>query len=115
MRLILQRLSQHIVSNEKETEKYRQFNQTKSSTGWAVMQEWLLFMRGLIAEHMLSRNFTELSATEKDTHQRAYAMVDELIRFLLDPTAEARKRMLIVAHNEQIAGSPRRRTATGKE
>lgn len=48
--------------------------------------------RGKIAEELLSRRFTEKDQVTKDVEQRAYMMVDELIRFLLNPLEKAQKR-----------------------
>jgi len=52
----------------------------------------LLLLRGRIAEELLSRRFTEKDQATKDVEQRAYMMVDELIRFLLNPLEKAQKR-----------------------
>lgn len=40
----------------------------------------------------MSRRFTEKDKETKDVEQRAYMMVDELIRFLLNPFELAQKR-----------------------
>lgn len=61
-----------------------------------------MFIRGLIAEELLSKQFTELDSTKKDVTQRAYAMANELILFLVDPIAEVRKVTSIANHNKRM-------------
>ena len=72
--------------------KLTKYLQMRSHPGWNVHQELLLMFRGKIAEELLSRRFTEKDQTTKDIEQRAYMMVDELIRFLLNPLEKAQKR-----------------------
>jgi len=75
--------------NDRKLTKYLEM---RSHQGWPIHEELLLMFRGMIAEELLSRGFTEKDAAAKDVEQRAYMMVDELIRFLLNPLEKAQKR-----------------------
>lgn len=86
----------------------------RSHQGWEVHQEMLLLFRGKVAEELLSRRFSEKDAYAKDVEQRAYMMVDELIRFLLNPLEKAQKRAEFARGLEQAVEAtygkqPRRR------
>ena len=75
-----------------QDKKLTKYLQMRSHQGWPVHEELLLLFRGKIAEELLSRRFTEKDQATKDVEQRAYMMVDELIRFLLNPLEKAQKR-----------------------
>jgi hypothetical protein len=70
-----------------------------------------LLIRGKIAEELLSRRFTEKDGVTKDVEQRAYYMVDELIRFLMNPLEKAHKRAEFDRGLEQQLGA----TPQGKQ
>ncbi len=90
MRRIITQLSKKYSDvNDRKLTKYLAM---RSHEGWAVHQEMLLLLRGMIAEELLSRRFTEKDKDSKDVEQRAYMMVDELIRFLINPLEKAIKR-----------------------
>ena len=75
--------------------------QMRSHQGWEVHQEILLLLRGKIAEELLSRKFSDQDSYTKDVEQRAYMLVDELIRFLLNPLEKAQKRARFARELEQ--------------
>lgn len=98
---VINRLAAKVVSNEADQQKLHKYQQMMGHDGWVVHQEYLLTVRGLMAENMLSEQFSALSASEKDAIQRAYAMVDRMIIFLLDPLVKARSMAAIQAHNKK--------------
>ena len=77
----------------------------KEHEGWPVHQEFLLLMRGSLAEEMLSSTFTKLDKDEKDSKQRAYSYVDEVIKFLLNPVEKAQRFAGIMKHNQKMSQS----------
>lgn len=93
-RKIIIKISDHYADFEDLgiQKKLAAYTSMKGQYGWEVHTEMLMLIRGAVAEEMLSMDFTELPATEKDVQQRAYAMVDELIMFLLNPLAKAEQR-----------------------
>jgi hypothetical protein len=72
--------------------------------GWEVHQEILMMIRGKIAEEVLSERFTRLDIGEKDARQRAYNMVNQLIKFLVNPMEIAQKRALFKLAFDQKMG-----------
>lgn len=88
MRHILSEISEHYS----EDQKLNTYWHMKEHPGWPVHQEILLLIRGKMAEELLSFRFTKLDKDEKDAQQRAYAYVDEIIRFLLNPMEKAIKK-----------------------
>ena len=98
---LLRRISQRILTDSLDEQKYHKYLQLKEQDGWQVHQEYLITMRGLIANDMLGEKFTELPPIEKDIQQRAYEMVNRVIIFLLDPALEARKAVRIKRYNQK--------------
>ena len=105
MKHLLRKISQKINANESDSASYSDMQ--KKHPGWKVHQQYLLLLRGMIAEEMLSENFTALGPTEKDVSQRAYAAADQLILFLLDPLAEARRLSVYTKHNTRMEATVR--------
>ena len=71
--------------------------------GWKTyLEKYLNLYIGLMLEDMLSTRFTNLNATEKDTQQRAYAMVHDVITWIMRPELEASKLNLIREHNKKM-------------
>lgn len=93
-RKIINKLSDHYAdfNNAQTQKKISAYASMKGQYGWEVHTEMLMLLRGAIAEDLLSADFTELPSTEKDIQQRAYAMVDDLIMFLINPLAKAEQR-----------------------
>ena len=99
---ILRLLSNKIVSSEEDISKVKKYHALQEHPGWQVHLEYLAYMRGLVAIELLGDRFTNLDPIRKDSTQRAYAMADKLILFLVDPMAEAQKTMQIKRHNKQM-------------
>jgi hypothetical protein len=91
---IIIKLSDHYADFENKSvqRKLSAYATMKGHPGWNVHVEMLMLLRGLVAEEILSKNFTNLDATEKDIQQRAYSMVEELIMFLINPLKKAEER-----------------------
>ena len=65
------------------------------------LRDSLLMLQGEIVKQMLSREFTELKAEEKDIRQRAYAQTNEIIAFLVDPMVYIKSALKIQQYNSQ--------------
>jgi hypothetical protein len=109
---LISQLVKKVTSSEEDKHKVEKYMQLQTFEGWKTHQEYLLYLRGLMAEDLLSDRFTSLKPIEKDVCQRAYAMVDQMVLFLLDPLAKARKLNVIAAHNQKMEATLR--GATGK-
>ena len=105
MESILREISVTYWRGNNDDRKLTNYVAMRQHPGWPVLQEFLLLMRGTIAENMLSKRFTELDCTEKDIRQRTYYNMDEVIRFLLDPVSKARKLAGIAKHNQKMTPS----------
>ncbi len=102
MHYALMKLSKKIISAEEEHQKMRKYMQMMDHDGWKTQFEWLNYLRGVIAEDLLSDRFARLTADEKDVLQRAYNFSDQLILFLLDPTQGPRKVVETLKHNRAV-------------
>jgi hypothetical protein len=91
MKGLLKKLSLKILETENNKVEYNKFIQLREQDGWKTLESYLMYVRAFMVEDMLTKRFSELKPMEKDVNQRAYAMVNDLIIFLLDPLAEARK------------------------
>lgn len=113
MRALLRKLSQKLVASEQDRLKYNKYEQMRHHEGWAMHVEILMYLRGLIAEDVLSESFTKLEPKEKDAQQRAYAMVSDVVLFLVDPLVEARKLQQIKNHNTRMEATVKGATRKG--
>ena len=109
---VISKLANYVASNAEDGMKAKKYSQMQATDGWKVHLEYLMYLRGLMAEDLLSDRFTALSAQEKDVSQRAYALADQLVLFLVDPMAKARKLNVIAQHNFKQEATMR--GATGK-
>lgn len=113
MNVVISKLGAKILSTEEDKHKTAKYLQMQQTDGWKVHLEFLLYMRGLMAEDMLSDRFTSLTAYEKDVSQRAYAMAEQIVQFLIDPLSRARKLAAMTRHNQKMEatmkGSDRRK------
>ena len=105
---LLRRISKRILTDSLDEQKYNKYRQMMDVDGWQVHREYLIILKGLIANELLGSKFTELPPIEKDVEQRAYAMVDKMIMFLLDPLQEARKAVRVTRHNKKQMGVTQR-------
>jgi len=103
LRKIIIELSKHYAAIEDSAiqRKITAYASMKGHAGWSVHVEMLMLLRGSIAEELLSERFTKLDATEKDVQQRAFSMVDELIKFLVNPLKKAQDRAKFIRGFEE--------------
>jgi len=99
MNRALRQVAKKIISSETDKQNYNKYLQMMQHEGWQIYREYLLYFRGFLAEDMFGKDFTGLDPIEKDVTQRAYAMASELVMFLLNPIAEARRLADIKQHN----------------
>lgn len=101
----LNKLMRALFSTEQGHQSLTKYAQMTEHPGWAVHKDCLVTLKGLILEELLGRQFTKLDATEKDVQQRAYAGVNEVIDFLLNPVAEARSMNKVRKHNMKMGAT----------
>ena len=92
MRKIIRETAKLFLENNDDDRKLSAYYALRDQPGWEVHVEILSIIRYKMAHEVLSERFTQLSKEDKDTHQRAYAHVDELIKFLINPLAKSMKR-----------------------
>jgi hypothetical protein len=104
----IKKLANKLVSTETEKQKYNKLVQMTQTDGWQIYMEYLLYMRGFMAEDLFSKEFTEKTPAEKDILQRAYSMVSEVILFLTNPLEEARRVAAYKRHNQAMEATKRK-------
>ena len=110
MKKILHDVTVHYLSTEERDRKLTAYSRLMKNENWPVHSEFLLLIRGMIAEEVLSDRFTKLDKEEKDSRQRAFNNVDALIQFLLNPIKNAENIAKIKRHNQEATiGSDQRR------
>lgn len=92
MKRLLRAISRNYVESDPDDRKLSSFIEMRSHPGWETMQELIYNIRNSMAEDMLTEAFTKLPPDEKDTRQRAYAHVTEILKFLVNPLELAIKR-----------------------
>ena len=108
MKRHLNRLKQFLYSDGQGEQVRTKYEHMMKHDGWGVHQNCLITLMGLMRDDMLSARFLELSPTDKDIHIRAYAGIEQVIKFLLNPAAQARNMNAIKNHNRKMGA-----TATG--
>jgi hypothetical protein len=96
---IISKIASYVAATADDNARAQKYDQMQKTDGWKIHAEYLMYIRGLMAEDLLSERFTALKPIEKDVSQRAYALVDQMVLFLIDPMAKARKLNVIAKHN----------------
>lgn len=109
MNRLLRKLAEKYVASEEEKEKFGKYVDMTRTEGWKTHVEMLTYLQGFIIQDMLSPEFTELEPIKKDTLQRAYAGVNEVLTFLVNPYAKARSIIAIKRHNNKMEATRRKR------
>ena len=105
MKHLLIETAKRYFSNETDQQKLKQYQRLQVEPGWAFVAESLRYLQGLILNELMSKDFTELDAHEKDVKQRAFKQTYDVIEFLIDPPKVAETVLKIRQHNKRLAGS----------
>lgn len=92
----LNRISRQIIKSEKDEQMYAKYAQLQDTPGWQWYMRRLLLLKGLMAEEVLSPAFSKLEPHEKDARQRAYAGINSLLDWLMNPLAPAHRHLRLV-------------------
>jgi len=90
MKQFLQQVSEHIKSDFDGG--FDSYEAMKAHPGWSVHRSIIGNIKIAIVKEMLSERFTKLTANEKDSQQKAFFMVDEILNYLLNPLEREIKR-----------------------
>lgn len=82
---ILLEVAQWWEQSEEFQRGLQNYDRIIQSKEWKFIRDLLLGLQGVIANDVLSRGFTSLSATEKDVQQRSYYQTIQILEFLLNP------------------------------
>ena len=114
----MQKLITKIVEAYVKTEQGRQdlvkYFELKTHPGWKIHQAFLIHLGSHLANESMSREFQKLDANERLQRLGAYSMVNEIIKFLLDPARQLERATGIIKHNLAM-GATRKGGATKKE
>jgi len=103
----IRKLQKDFFTTNKGHHALSKYAQMMEHEGWKIHQDCLIYLKGLILDDLLGSRFTELKPIEKDVRQRAYAGVNEIIDFLLNPVAQARNANAIRQHNMKMEATVR--------
>ena len=90
IRKLLSKISIDLYNSENRTNNYRNYASMRNHPGWTVHQKLIVTIANKMSEHMLSSEFSKLSAEDMKANQRAFYMTKEIIDFLLDPLKGAK-------------------------
>jgi hypothetical protein len=111
---IITKIATYVAQTADDSARAQKYEQMQKTDGWKIHTEYLMYIRGLMAEDLLSDRFTALRPIEKDVSQRAYALVDQMVLFLADPMSKARKLNVIANHNRRQEATLMGATAKGR-
>lgn len=104
MKRIVTKLAKYMI-DQSGTAGFNKFLALQEHEGWGAFVKYLLYIRVLIQEDMLSREYTDLPSREKDIVQRAYFLIDELLLFLASPVKKLKTIGDIKRHNKNQLNS----------
>ena len=102
MRKHLKKIIQIYLSSDEGKQVLDRYLLKQKEDDLKFLRDSLLMLQGEIVKQMLSREFTELKAEEKDIRQRAYAQTNEIIAFLVDPMVYIKSALKIQQYNSQL-------------
>lgn len=105
----INKVLKELFGSDAGQQAFRKYYQMTEHPGWKTHQDILITLKGLIVEEILSKKFTDLSSSEKDVQQRAYAGINEIIDFLINPVSKAQKLNAIKLHNTKMEATVRKR------
>lgn len=88
-------LTQFIELFDREDEYQRRlanYQRILKTEEWQFFKDTLITIRGTMATDMFSRKHTDLDIQEKDTIQKTYYNIDQMLIFLLNPLGWLKKR-----------------------
>jgi len=82
-----------LFDNEEEYQRrLANYQRVLKTEEWAFLRDTLMTIKGVMAGDMFSRRFTDLDQQEKDVAQKTYYQIDQILTFLLNPSAWIKKR-----------------------
>lgn len=84
------------------------YREMQKHPGWKAHQVVLATVAQELKNRMVRRDFTDLPPAEKDSQQRAYAMVHEAVEFLLNPMAYVDRQAAVSMHNQAMQEATRK-------
>ena len=105
----LRELSVGYMSKDIKDGELSSYMDLRNHPGWKVHQAFLLYLIQAIGNDMLSKEYTKLSAEEKDIRQRAYQSTYEVIKFLLNPIERGQQQQKIAKHNKKMRETTERK------
>lgn len=108
IKALLNKLSVELYDTEEGRRLAGSYLDLKTHPGWKLHESLLITIANGISQHMLSEEYTKLSAIDKDAQQRGYFIGKEIIDFLLNPMKGANKYAAIMQHNKKMEATQRR-------
>ena len=99
MKKLLKDIARGYFKSEDGKKQLLMYSNLTKFPEWSVHKEFLLIMKGTIAEQMFSDEFTKMGKEEKDVKQRTYANMNEVINFLLNPLKGIESEVRYKQHN----------------
>ena len=106
----LGRISREIIKSAEDEQKYAKYVQLQQTDGWHWYMRKLLLIKGLMAEEVLSPAFSKLPPHEKDVRQQAYAGINSLLDWLMNPMLPAQKHLRLVQQASKMEATRKEAT-----
>lgn len=91
-KLLLREFKVLYASNTEFKQQLENFHRAVGSKEWKFFRDAILTVRGLIYGELLSERFTDLEAKEKDTVQKIYFEVVQMLDFFANPLGWIKKK-----------------------
>ena len=93
MRRLIGRVINDLMKTEDGELELKKYMRFKNAEEWKTHVRLMFLIRREMMEFLISEGFAALPLEEKDALQRAFSMVDQLIRFFAHPEDEINKRL----------------------
>lgn len=82
---LLNQFAEYFEKSEEFQQRFINYQRFIESKEGEFFKDMLLAMKGVMANHMFSHNYTNLEPTEKDVIQKTYYNIDQILIFLVSP------------------------------
>lgn len=105
MQTIINQVAKMYADTEEGHEELKHYIDMTKHRGWKVHQSFLINMGSLMADAVLSKKFRKKTEHNKLVDIEAYGKVNEILRFLLNPTLPMQKQARLRKHNQNMGVS----------
>lgn len=99
----LRAIAGELIARDSDDHRLTAYLEMQKHQGWETHKAILVGLFQHMGNDLLSKEYTEKSAEDKDLIQRVYFELSDIIKFLLNPLKEVEGQTKIKSHNRRMA------------